>query len=97
MNTFGLAPLIIILPFAGFLFNGLVGRRLIAADARVGEKWSGWFASLISLSAFAIAVALLFGLRAHGFEAVVVPMLDWIRLPASASTCPGRSRWIRCR
>ncbi len=88
MNAFGLAPLIIILPFVGFLFNALVGRRLVEADARVGETWSGWIASLMTLSAFAIAVALLFSLRAHDYEAVVVPMLDWIRVPAAGFHVP---------
>lgn len=83
MNTFGLAPLLLIFPLIGVLFNGLVGRRFVAADRTTGEKWSGWFASIMALSAFAIALSFYFSLIAHGQEAVVVPFLDWFYIKSA--------------
>ena len=38
MNTFGLAPLILILPVLGLLFNGLFGRRFVDANRAGGER-----------------------------------------------------------
>ena len=83
MDTFGLAPLLLIFPLIGVLFNGLVGRRFVAADRETGERWSGWFASLMALSSFAIAVTLFFSLVANGTEAVVVPFMNWIYVPSA--------------
>lgn len=83
MNDFGLAPLLLVFPAIGVLFNGLVGRRFVEADHRTGEKWSGWFASVMALSAFAVAVSLFFGLRANAFEMGVAPILDWIHVPSA--------------
>ena len=80
MGIFGLAPLILFLPLIGVLFNGLVGRRFVEHNRETGEKWSGWFASLIALSAFAIAVAMLFGLQANEFHAEIVVLFDWIHV-----------------
>ncbi|MDX1662659.1 MAG: NADH-quinone oxidoreductase subunit L [Candidatus Promineifilaceae bacterium] len=48
-----------------------------------GERWSGWFASLMSLSAFGVAVALFFSLMGHDFHGAVVPLFDWFRIPAA--------------
>ena len=50
MNAFGLAPLLLVFPFVGFLFNALVGRRFVETNPKVGEKWSGWIASGLALS-----------------------------------------------
>ena len=83
MNTFSLAPLLIIFPLIGVLFNGLVGRRFVVQDRKVGEIWSGWFASVMALSSFAVAVSLLFSLVSHDFHAVVVPFFDWINIPSA--------------
>jgi NADH-quinone oxidoreductase subunit L len=83
MNAFGLAPLLLLLPAIGFLFNGLVGRRFVDADREVGEKWSGWFSSVMALGAFLVAVMLLLSLRANYFEAHEVLLFDWIRIPSS--------------
>ena len=80
MGIFGLAPLILILPLIGVLFNGLVGRRFVEHNRQTGEKWSGWFGSLMAMSAFAIAVAMFFGLRAHEFHAEIVVLFDWIHV-----------------
>ena len=88
MNAFGLAPLILILPFLGFLFNGLVGRRFVDANRAVGEKWTGWIASGMALSAFAVSTALLFSLSSHDYHAVVVPLFDWIVIPAANFRIP---------
>lgn len=78
MGIFGLAPLILFLPLIGVLFNGLVGRRFVDYNRQTGEKWSGWFASIMALSAFAIAVAMLLGLQANEFHAEIVVLFDWI-------------------
>lgn len=83
MNTFALTPLLIILPLIGVLFNGLVGRRFVEADRSTGEKWSGWFASVMALGVFAISLSLLFSLAAHDFHAEVVQFFDWIHVPAA--------------
>jgi len=88
MNTFALAPLLIIFPLIGVLFNGLVGRRFVVQDREVGEKWSGWFASIMALSAFAVAVSLLFSLVSHDYHAVVVPFFDWINIPSAGFYVP---------
>lgn len=83
MNAFALAPLVLGLPILGVLFNGFVGRRFVEADRSVGEKWSGWFASLMALSAFAIVVLLFFSLQANGHHAEIVPMMQWISIPSA--------------
>ena len=78
MGIFGLAPLLLVFPLVGVLFNGLVGRRFVEYNRQTGEKWSGWFGSLMALSALAIAVSMLFGLAGHEFHAEVVVLFDWI-------------------
>ncbi len=83
MNTFGLAPLLLIFPVIGVLFNGLVGRRFVDANRTTGEKWSGWFASVMALSAFAVAVSLFFSLQSHEFHAEVVTLFDWFNIPSA--------------
>ncbi|MBK7897420.1 MAG: NADH-quinone oxidoreductase subunit L [Anaerolineaceae bacterium] len=80
MGIFGLAPLLLVFPLIGVLFNGLVGRRFVEYNRQTGEKWSGWFGSLMALSAFAIAVAMFFGLGAHEFHAETVVLFDWIHV-----------------
>lgn len=80
MNAFGLIPLILVFPAIGFLFNALVGRRFVETNRSVGEKWSGWFASLMALSAFVIALLQLFSLVANHYHAEVVTLFDWIRV-----------------
>ena len=93
MNAFGLAPLLIIIPFMGFLFNALVGRRFVDSDRTIGERWTGWIASIAALSAFGIAVLLAFSLASHETEAEIVQILDWIVIPAATT---GYTR-INCR
>ncbi len=83
MNAYGLAPLLLLFPALGVLFNGLVGRRFVEADARVGERWSGWVASLMAISSFVVAVLLFLTLQANEFHAMVVPIMDWISIPAA--------------
>ncbi len=83
MNAFGLAPLLIFIPAAVFLFNALFGRRFVDSDRKIGERWSGWVASAAALSAFVIALLLAASLAANDFEAVTVTILDWITIPAA--------------
>jgi NADH-quinone oxidoreductase subunit L len=83
MNAFGLAPLILIFPLIGVLINGLFGRRFLEADQAVGEKWSGWFASVMALASFVIAVLLLFSLVNNGFHVETITLFDWIAIPSS--------------
>lgn len=78
MGIFGLAPLILVFPLIGVLFNGLVGRRFVEYNRQTGEKWSGWFASIMALAAFGIALAMFFGLQANEFNPEVVVLFDWI-------------------
>jgi NADH-quinone oxidoreductase subunit L len=83
MNAFGLAPLLLIFPATGFLFNALVGRRFVDSDRSVGEKWTGWLASAMAISAFIIGVLLAFSVAGNHFEGETVVLLDWIVVPAS--------------
>ena len=80
MNAFGLIPLILVFPAIGFLFNALVGRRFVDSNRAVGEKWSGWFASGMALSALVIAILQLLSLVAHDYHAEVITLFDWIKV-----------------
>ena len=88
MNAFAIAPLILGLPILGFLINGFFGRRFFETNREHGEWWSGWIASLMSISAFIIAVLLYFSLLGNVFHAEVIHMLDWINVPAGNFNVP---------
>ncbi|RMG96874.1 MAG: NADH-quinone oxidoreductase subunit L [Chloroflexi bacterium] len=88
MNAFGLAPLLLVFPLIGVLFNGLVGRRFIVANRNTGEKWSGWFASVMALSAFMVSVLLFLSLRSHEYHAEVVHLFDWLAIPSAGFRVP---------
>jgi len=72
MNAFGLAPLLLIFPVIGVLFNGFVGRRFVESDRKTGEKWTGWFGTMMAFGAFSVAVALFLSLQAHHYHAEVI-------------------------
>ncbi len=88
MNAFDLAPLLLVLPIIGVLFNGLVGRRFVDQDREIGEKWSGWFASFMALGAFAVAVMLFLSLQSNEFHAETVKLFTWINIPSADFTIP---------
>lgn len=106
MNAFGLAPLLLIFPTIGVLFNALVGRRFVqpdyyrlrreaASDEAIavhndpaGEKWSGWFASLMALGSFAVAVLLALSLAGNDFHAETITLFDWFNVPAANFRVP---------
>jgi NADH-quinone oxidoreductase subunit L len=77
MNTFGLAPLLLILPFLGVLFNAFAGTRLVRQDATTGERWSGWTASILVIINFFITISLMSSLAANDYHAEIVPLWDW--------------------
>ncbi len=77
MNTFALAPLLLILPFLGMLFNLFAGTRLVRQDAQTGERWSGWTASILVIINFVITVTLMSSLAANDYHAIIVPLWDW--------------------
>ena len=83
MNTFSLAPLILYLPLAGLLFNGLFGRGIVDRNRKSGERFVGWLATLMTLGAFAVSVTLFISLATNGFEAWYVPIMNWITIPGS--------------
>jgi len=83
MNTFGLAPLILILPVIGLLLNGLFGRRFVEANPANGERLTGWLASLMTIGAFLVSLSLFLSLLAHGFEPIIVPLFNWIDIPSA--------------
>ncbi|PID87254.1 MAG: NADH-quinone oxidoreductase subunit L [Chloroflexi bacterium] len=83
MEAYGLAPLLLLFPAIGFFFNALVGRRFVEADSEIGERWSGWIASIAAISSFVVAVLLFLTLRANHFEANVVELADWIVIPSA--------------
>ncbi len=88
MNTFSLAPLLLVFPLIGLFFNGFVGRRFVEADRETGEKWSGWFASVMALLAFSVAVSLMFSLISHDFHMQIVTLFDWISIPSAGFYIP---------
>ena len=88
MNTFGLAPLILLFPAAGFLLNALFGRRFVNYDRKIGERWTGWLASGLALAAFAIAVTLYGSLQSHDLEQVTVNIFNWIVIPSADFVVP---------
>ncbi|HZD11807.1 MAG TPA: NADH-quinone oxidoreductase subunit L [Candidatus Binatia bacterium] len=100
MSAYSVAPLILVFPVAGLLFNALVGRRFVqpwryGAEPQAsgendvtGEMWSGWVASIMALSSFLVALALFFGLLANGFEAGTVGLFTWINIPAAGFHIP---------
>ncbi|MFZ0547620.1 MAG: NADH-quinone oxidoreductase subunit L [Candidatus Promineifilaceae bacterium] len=88
MNLFGLAPLLLVFPAVGLLFNALVGRRFVESNRAVGEKWSGWFASGMALSAFVVAVLLGLSLAANEFHAETITLFDWINIPSGGFHIP---------
>lgn len=83
MSTFDLAPLILVFPLIGLLFNALLGRRFVDANRRTGEMWSGWFASVMALASLFVAVLMVFALIGNDYHAEVVPIFDWINIPAA--------------
>jgi NADH-quinone oxidoreductase subunit L len=87
-EIFGLAPLILVFPVIGVLFNGLVGRRFVDHDRKTGERWSGWFATVMALSSFAIVVLLVTGLHANHFHEELVYLWDWIVIPSASLSIP---------
>lgn len=83
MNAFGLVPLLLLFPAIGVLFNALFGRAFVETNRQSGEKWSGWFASLMALSAFGVALMQLFSLAAHEFHAETILLFDWFNIPSA--------------
>ncbi len=83
MNAYALAPLLLLFPFIGVLFNAFLGRRFVESNRKVGERWSGGIATLMAISAFVISVLLFITLETSHFEAKVVEMADWIVIPAA--------------
>ena len=89
MNNFAFAPLLLIFPAIGVLFNALLGHRFVRPDREethndpAGERWSGWFASVMALASFAVAVGLFFALIGNDYHMGTVPLFDWIRIPAA--------------
>ena len=92
MNAFGLAPLLLIFPVIGVLFNGFVGRQFVDTDRKTGEKWSGWFGTMMAFGAFAVAVSLFLSLQAHDYHAEVIYILDWINIPSANFSVPWAMR-----
>jgi NADH-quinone oxidoreductase subunit L len=83
MNLFALAPLLLILPAIGFLFNALVGRRFVNANRQNGERWTGWLAASMVIGAFLVALGLFFSLLSNEFHAEIVPLMTWINIPSA--------------
>lgn len=87
MNAIGLAPLLLLFPAVGVALNALFGRKFVESDRTTGERWTGWFASIMALAAFGVAVLLFLSLYG-GQAARVVPLFEWIRIPAANFSVP---------
>ena len=88
MGIFALAPLLLVFPIIGVLFNGLVGRRFVNTNRSTGEKWSGWFGTSMALAAFVIAVIMFFALQGNGHHAEIVHLFDWFHIESADFTIP---------
>ncbi|MDJ0753380.1 MAG: NADH-quinone oxidoreductase subunit L [Ardenticatenaceae bacterium] len=88
MNAFGLAPLLLILPIIGVLFNGIVGRYFLDADRSTGEKWSGWFGTAMAVGTFIVSVLIFFSLGANDHHAEIVHLFNWFNIPSGNFTIP---------
>jgi NADH-quinone oxidoreductase subunit L len=83
-----LVPLVILFPAIGAFINIFWGSRL-------GEKWSGWLATLMSGLTFVVAILLYSYLVNNNFvPAIVAPsFLDgWIRIPSAGVEIPWQQR-----
>ncbi len=78
----GLAPLLLFIPLAAFLFNALVGRKFTDYDHEIGEIWTGWVAAGASIACFGISVGILFALLGDT-TATVITLFDWIHIPSA--------------
>ena len=79
MNAFGLAPLLLVFPMIGVIFNGWFGHRFVKADAKVGEKWAGFFSTGMAFISFIIAVLIWLSLL-NNSEAQTVSLFDWFNI-----------------
>lgn len=77
---FGIAPLLLVLPLLGFLFNAFAGRKFVDQNRTNGEKWTGWVAAGASLSTFAVTLVLLFATRAAPDSPHIIYLFDWINV-----------------
>lgn len=87
-GIFGIAPLILVFPIIGVLFNAFFGRSFINYDRKIGERWSGWFATLMAIAAFVVVVILDFGLQGNGHHVEIVYLMDWINIPSFGFVVP---------
>jgi len=69
---FRLVPWVVFLPVIGIGLNLVLGQRL-------GEKFVGWVASLVTAAAFGVAVLLAVGLGRQP-EGAIVPLVTWIHI-----------------
>ncbi len=79
MNAFGLAPLLLVFPMIGVIFNGWFGYRFVRADAKVGEKWAGFFSTGMALLSFVIAVLIWVSLL-NDHHSHIIPLFDWFNI-----------------
>src|SRR5574341_908176 len=76
-GLFSLVPLIVFLPFIGMLVNMFFGRALMPTR---DSKAPGVIASILSASAFGIALLEFIALLGHP-EGAEIPFLTWINIP----------------
>ena len=79
MNAFGLAPLLLVFPMIGVIFNGWFGYRFVKSDAKVGEKWAGFFSTGMALISFVIAVLIWLSLL-NDHHSHIIPLFDWFNI-----------------
>ena len=87
MNALGLAPFLLAFPAVGVILNALFGRKFVENDRTTGERWTGWFASSMAMAAFGVALLLFLSLDS-GQAAGIVPLFEWIRIPAANLSVP---------
>jgi NADH-quinone oxidoreductase subunit L len=64
------------------------GEKMTVNNDPTGELWSGWFASLMAIGSFIVAVVLALSLAGNEFHAETVMLFDWINIPAANFNVP---------
>ena len=82
---YGIAPLLLVFPLLGFLFNALVGKSFIKSSGSVGEKWSGWVGTSMALASFVVAIVLAFTLAGDDFHTGYAEIFTWFDIESAAT------------
>ena len=84
---FNIAPLLLLFPIIGVVFNGFFGRNILKSDRQGGEALTGWFASLMSIASFVVGIILFLNLRNDPGPHLIY-LFDWFNIPSAQFVIP---------